>query len=465
MTSLISSPIYDEFRLLAEVLRAPVTTSWDALHRPTGQRARVTVLNPPAPASPRVVAAMADAFRASVERARRWQGSDTLPVDELYEWDGMPYAVTFLPEGMLLGEWLETQVPLTAALTVGSRLGQALARAHESGVAHGCLRPSTVFLNGALRPRLLEFAVHAGAASAARDAGIPVPLESTLGVALTVPDEDEWTADQRALAVILLQLLSGTRLESLRLAELAARLPPELPASLRESIARALGDGGGEQLTPRALATHLAFDAAWMQAVEPVTGAHLPARPATSAAAVLRSGGLADAGQTASRVAAVPSPPPSLPEPPTTLRAGSPREAATHDLRQQAEEASVAKAVETLPGSAFPRRLVQVGLVLIAAIVALIVGMGARSVQMNGTLPSAIRAGEWIGVQVGPVADRGSATSLQHRLRPHWPGAQVRFDAGRYWIQVTTSAWPYRARAAARRLRAQGFAVRTVSQR
>src|SRR5437773_1487434 len=98
MTPLISSPICDEFRLLAEAWRAPVTTSWDAIHTPTGRRARVTALCPPALASAAAVAAMAEAFRDSFERARRWEGPEVLPVDALHEWNGLPYAVTFLPE-------------------------------------------------------------------------------------------------------------------------------------------------------------------------------------------------------------------------------------------------------------------------------------------------------------------------------------------------------------------------------
>src|SRR6266516_2379343 len=109
MTSLISSPICDEFRRLAEVLRDPVTTSWNAVHTPTGRQARVTVLCPPALASTPVVAEMAVAFRESVERARLWGGTDTLPVDALHEWNGLPYAVTYLPDGVLLDEWLEAR--------------------------------------------------------------------------------------------------------------------------------------------------------------------------------------------------------------------------------------------------------------------------------------------------------------------------------------------------------------------
>jgi hypothetical protein len=465
MTSLISSPIDDEFRLLAEVLRAPVTTAWDAVHTPTGRRARVTVLSPPAPASPRVVTAMADAFRESVERARRWQGADTLPVNEIYEGDGLPYAVTFLPDGVLLEEWLEAQVPLTEALTVGSRLGQALARAHESGLSHGCLRPSTVFLDRGLRPRLLEFALHAGAARAAREAGLPVLVENPTGTVGAGRGEDEWAADQRALAVILLQVLSGTRLEALRLAELASRLPAELPSSLRESIGRALTEGGEEQITPRALATHLAFDAAWLQALEPVTGSLGPAQPSASAAAILRAGvsgdgrrPMTDQGPTTQ------APPPGLPEPAPTISRPSQAADAPAALPPGATQRTV-RPSEHLPCSTLPRRLVQLGLVLMALIVALVVGIGARSVRMAEALPPpAGHGGDWIVVQVGPLADQGSAASIHHRLRPRWPGALVRFDAGRYWVQVTTSAWPYRARAAARRLRAQGFEVRTVLQ-
>jgi cell division septation protein DedD len=54
--------------------------------------------------------------------------------------------------------------------------------------------------------------------------------------------------------------------------------------------------------------------------------------------------------------------------------------------------------------------------------------------------------------------------TLQRRLQRFWPAALVTPEAGRYWIQVTAFARPYRARAAARRLRAQGFPVRTVLQ-
>jgi hypothetical protein len=113
-----------------------------------------------------------------------------------------------------------------------------------------------------------------------------------------------------------------------------------------------------------------------------------------------------------------------------------------------------------------PRRLVRLGLGLIALIVALVVGIGARSPRMREAPGrSALQTGDWIGVQVGPIGDEDQASVLHRRLQRGWPAALVRFDAGRYWVQVMTSAWPYRARAAARRLRSQGFRVRTVLER
>ena len=52
MLPLISFPICGEFRLDTEAFRGPLTVAWNAVHTPTGRRARLTMLCPPPLAPP-----------------------------------------------------------------------------------------------------------------------------------------------------------------------------------------------------------------------------------------------------------------------------------------------------------------------------------------------------------------------------------------------------------------------------
>lgn len=263
MLPVLSSPNCGEFRLLSEAVRGPVTVAWDAVHAMTGQRARLTMLCPPPLAEPAVVETMAAAFREAVERTRRCEGTVALPVERVHEANGLPYAVTFLPDGVLLDEWLEAQeerpIPLPLAMLVGSALGHAIGHVHEHGAAHGYLHAANVLLTGDHRPLLLDLGLHTAGAAAAEQAGFPLVAPGAVLPPGCRFGEDDRASDTHALGVLLLQILSGTRLESLTLTELAARLPMELPASLRESIDLALSDGrGAAHAAPRALAAHLA---------------------------------------------------------------------------------------------------------------------------------------------------------------------------------------------------------------
>jgi hypothetical protein len=275
--------------------------------------------------------------------------------------------------------------------------------------------------------------------------------------------DDEQAADRRALAVLLLQILSGAPLEALKLTELTARLPRELPSSLRENIGRALAAGAtSPDVTPRALAAHLAFDVAWLQAVEPATGSVALARPDFGGAAGAHAGPERGAGE-GSGVRG-----------PSTEAVASLESGARGAWEAFPHGPEVATPAAGIGFPAPPPRLpvrsagrwmrwafaVAVGIVLVA------VGFGGRAFEPGTVVTrdqSAVSG--WLGVQVGPLPDRKSALTLQRRLRRIWPSALVTPEAGRYWIQVTTYTRPYNARATVRRLRAQGFPVRTVAQR
>jgi hypothetical protein len=195
-----------------------------------------------------------------------------------------------------------------------------------------------------------------------------------------------------------------------------------------------------EEATPRALAAHLAFDVAWLEAMEPVTG------PAGSARVRRQE-----------PVFETPSHCPAL-----SPRLRPPDERAAREAAPT-PPAAVVDILERRPIRALTRWALG-AMAAVVLIAVLVVGFGAHRDDMPGDAVAAIIARREFEVQVGPLSNRESALRLQRRLQRWWPAAFVRFETGRYWIQVTTAAEPFQARASARRLRAEGFRVRTVLQ-
>jgi hypothetical protein len=284
-----------EYRLLQEEYRGPATVAWRAEHLTSGLTARVTMVAPPPRCSEPSLEAICLAFRRALERAGAFTAPDILPYDAAAEHEGMPCAITLLPEGTLLSDAMSIAEPVFVpkVMQIGSVIGHALARLHDAGLWHGFLHPGNILIVGNERPALLDHLVHAAAATAAWQEGLPVSGSTYVGVGERAFRELDPYLDVYGLAAILLRIMTGSSPETMLMEQIERQLPQALPTSLRQDLVAALNIGPHSRPpTARTLAVHLSFDVAWLKATaelgpttngvaQPTANGHGPASGAT----------------------------------------------------------------------------------------------------------------------------------------------------------------------------------------
>ena len=161
--------------------------------------------------------------------------------------DGRPYLVMKLCSGGSLTNWLrvDNRQSVERICSVGARVADALAAAHEAGMLHRDVKPANILIDGYGNPGLADFGL--AAPEPGSDSSMTVayaPPEVILGEA---PSE---AGDVYQLAATLYALLSGRPPSehsggSTSLADRVARLkePPEPLPGVEDHLMRVLLDG------------------------------------------------------------------------------------------------------------------------------------------------------------------------------------------------------------------------------
>lgn len=122
--------------------------------------------------------------------------------------DGTPFLVMPLIAGVRMRD---RALPPRTLLAVGAQLADALAHAHERGIAHRDLKPDNVMLTADNQPRLIDFGVgwSATASPITRDGAAPGTPTYMPPERLTDAEADARPGDVYALGVLLWERLAG----------------------------------------------------------------------------------------------------------------------------------------------------------------------------------------------------------------------------------------------------------------
>lgn len=431
--------IWEEYRLLGELFRGPATVAWNAEHVISGRRARLTTVHAPPMASNVTAEAVSHAFRRAAERAREFAHPDHLPIIGIAEQSGLPVAVTMLPAGVPLSEWLgDRPVPLGEAMKRVSQIAHAVAALHGltptgpalPGQRHGYLVPENLWAREEGRVALLDSGLHAAAAHAAFSSGFPITPSPYVP-----PGDDAFAAENQgadvyALIALLVRLATGRAPLPGGLPAAVAALPAILPASLRAELLQAVAaPRAGTGPNARALAVHLAFDAAWIHA-----------RERTQRESSLVEGELLGAAGSGEREGSGSSVPDE-----NTLR-GWARAYPSAGVRGGAALPATVSAGPWAAMAVAGQRVVE----------------GIARLLPRAPLPAAAPAEavtpgvKGHAVRLGPFAAADAASTARARVRGSWPMAAVIADGDSYYVHVTTCASRRRAQELVERLRADG---------
>lgn len=160
-------------------------------------------------------------FEHEAQAAAALSHPNILAVFQMGTYDGMPYLVTELLEGMTLSEVLRRgPLPPRKAIDYAIQLARGLAAAHQRGVIHRDLKPENIFLTKDGAIKILDFGL-AKIAPPKQPAGALAPTITRIGVAMgTVgymsPEQVRGLAtDHRtdifAYGAILYEMLRGKR--------------------------------------------------------------------------------------------------------------------------------------------------------------------------------------------------------------------------------------------------------------
>lgn len=167
---------------------------------------------------------------------------------------GWPYIVMEYVAGGSLKQVIDSRAPLPPeqAVPIAIAMAEALAYGHDHGVVHCDVKPQNVLMDGARRPKLVDFGI---SQSVAATAALTATVSGTAGY--VAPEQLEGLpldgrADVYSLATVLYQLLSGSLpFEAPNLTALATRrlvadprpireLNPSIPPALAAVVMRAL---------------------------------------------------------------------------------------------------------------------------------------------------------------------------------------------------------------------------------
>lgn len=160
-------------------------------------------------------------FEHEAQAAAALSHPNILAVYQMGTYDGTPYLVTELLEGMSLSETLRRgPLPLRKVIDYGAQLARGLAAAHQRGIIHRDLKPENVFVTKDGQIKILDFGL-AKISPPKQAAGTLAPTITRIGVAMgTVgymsPEQVRGLAtDHRtdifAFGAILYEMLMGKR--------------------------------------------------------------------------------------------------------------------------------------------------------------------------------------------------------------------------------------------------------------
>ena len=167
-----------------------------------------------------------------------------VPVHEVGEYEGCPFIISDLAEGVTLAEWIVTRRPTfdqTARLV--AELADALQHAHENGIIHRDVKPSNIIVDSDGQPHLMDFGL------AKREAGeIAITLDGqVLGTPAYMSPEQargegskvDGRTDIYSLGVILYEMITGElpfRGNTRMLLHQVLHDEPKAPTSLNDRI-------------------------------------------------------------------------------------------------------------------------------------------------------------------------------------------------------------------------------------
>jgi hypothetical protein len=254
----VGTIVADKFELSAVLGRGGMGVVYEALHRWTGRRVAVKLIDPALADDPELATRFLHEARAAA-RLHHPHVVDVLDMGRAD--DGTVYQVLALLEGETLGARLKSEgrLPWTEALSLLVPVMDALDMAHRHGIVHRDVKPDNVFLRrtpAGVEPVLLDFGMakllDARPVTTRSSAVFGTPHymapEQALGASKAGPAADVWS-----VGVMLFECFSG-QLPFGRGAPAAAYLArivhedapsvrtpcPELPARLVRVVDRAL---------------------------------------------------------------------------------------------------------------------------------------------------------------------------------------------------------------------------------
>lgn len=150
--------ILARYAILQELAREPIGASYVARDRSTGAEVALKTLDPAlfnTPGGDSAANLLKDVYAAGRLRHR-----NILKMHDAGEAGGTAYIATEIPEGQSLRQILDGgPLPISRALQIFDDIACALAYAHEEGVVHGGLRPSSIFVATSGVAKLGDFGI------------------------------------------------------------------------------------------------------------------------------------------------------------------------------------------------------------------------------------------------------------------------------------------------------------------
>jgi len=110
-----------------------------------------------------------DRFRQEIRLARRITHPNVVRTHDLGEWNGLRFLSMELVEGRTLGQLIEVEkiLPAAVGLRIARLVCQGLAAVHEVGIVHGDIKPQNVMVERSGGSKIMDF----GSAHLASDGG------------------------------------------------------------------------------------------------------------------------------------------------------------------------------------------------------------------------------------------------------------------------------------------------------
>ena len=204
-------PVIAGYEILGELGRGSMGVVYRARQRSLNRVVALKTVLAGAYAGPASLAR----FRTEAEAAARLQHPQIVPIFELGEHAGMPYAVLELIEGGTLAGKLDgSPWPVRAAAELAEALARAIDHAHVRGVVHRDLKPGNILLTADGTPKIADFGL---AKLVSSDAGLTQTGDMLGTPSYMAPEQAENRPDVGpavdiwALGAILYECLTGLK--------------------------------------------------------------------------------------------------------------------------------------------------------------------------------------------------------------------------------------------------------------